>query len=105
MHWWYLASAIGFEVLATLSLKQQAISGQKIWWLAVILGYVISFALMGLAMKKIDLGVAYAIWAGFGTATIALLGWLVFQEVMTWQKIVAISLIILGTLMLKLQSS
>lgn len=103
MHWIYLAGAIIFEVLGTLSIKQATLSNNNYWIWAIVIFYVISFTLIGFAIKKIDIGTAYAIWAGFGTATITILGWLIFKEMMSVQKIIAISLIILGTIMLKLQ--
>ena len=103
MHWIYLAGAIIFEVLGTLSIKQATLSNNNYWIGAIVIFNVISFTLIAFAVKKIDIGTAYAIWAGFGTATITILGWLIFKEMMSVQKIIAISLIILGTIMLKLQ--
>ncbi|MEY3089915.1 MAG: hypothetical protein RL113_231 [Pseudomonadota bacterium] len=103
MHWWYLFGAIVFEVMGTLSIKQATLSHTYYWVGAIVVFYVISFALIGVAVKKIDIGTAYAIWAGFGTATITILGWLIFKEIMTIQKMIAIVLIIIGSVMLKLQ--
>lgn len=105
MHWIYLILAISFEVMGTLSLKQLSISNNYYWGVAVAIFFIISFTFLGFAVKKIDIGTAYAIWSGFGTATIAILGWLVFKEVMSFQKILAISLIVMGAVILKLQHS
>jgi small multidrug resistance pump len=103
MHWWFLFGAIIFEVMGTLSIKQTTLTNSYFWGGAVVIFYIISFTLIGFAIKKIDIGTAYAIWAALGTASIVVLGWLVFKEVMTLQKIIAIGLIIIGTVMLKLQ--
>lgn len=103
MHWWYLFGAIIFEVFGTLSIKQTTLTNSYYWGGAVVVFYLISFTLIGFAVKKIDIGTAYAIWAGFGTATITLLGWLIFKEYMSIQKVIAVSLIIIGSVMLKLQ--
>lgn len=103
MYWWYLFGAIVFEVMGTLSIKQATLSNSYYWVGAIVIFYVISFTLIGFAVKKIDIGTAYAIWAGFGTATITILGWLIFKEIMTVQKIIAIVLIVVGSIMLKLQ--
>lgn len=65
--------------------------------------YTAAVSLLVLAVKKIDIGTAYAIWAGVGTASIAILGWLFFKEYMSAQKILAITLIIIGSILLKLQ--
>lgn len=105
MHWWYLFGAIIFEVLGTLSIKQATLTNSYLWISAVVVFYIVSFTLIGFAVKKIDIGTAYAIWAGFGTASITLLGWLLFKEYMSIQKVIAVLLIIIGSVMLKLQHS
>jgi len=103
MHWLYLFGAIIFEVMGTLSIKQTALTNSYYWGTAVAVFYIISFTLVGFAVKKIDIGTAYAIWAGFGTASITILGWLFFKEYMTIQKIIAVLLIVIGSMMLKMQ--
>lgn len=103
MYWWYLFGAIIFEVMGTLSIKQTTLTNSYYWGGAVVLFYLVSFSLIGFAVKKIDIGTAYAIWAGFGTASITILGWLLFKEYMSIQKIFAVGLIIIGSVMLKLQ--
>jgi len=104
MHWFYLFGAIIFEVMGTLSIKQTTLTQSYMWGSAVVVFYVISFTLIGFAVTKIEISTAYAIWAGIGTALISILGWLIFKEIMTIQKAIAILLIIIGSVMLKLQS-
>ena len=103
MHWYYLLGAIIFEVMGTLSIKQTMLTNSYYWGSVVVLFYLISFTLIGFAVKKIDIGTAYAIWAGFGTASITILGWLLFKEYMSLQKVIAIILIIIGSVLLKLE--
>ena len=103
MHWLYLFVAILFEVMGTLSIKQTTLTNNYYWIGAVVVCYIISFTLVGFAIKKIDIGTAYAIWAGFGTAMITIVGWLIFKEYMTLQKVIAILFIIIGSVMLKIQ--
>ena len=105
MHWTYLLLAILFEVMGTLSIKQTTITGSYVWGIAVAVFYIISFTLIGFAIKKLDIGTAYAIWAGLGTALIVILGWLIFKESMTTMKVIGISFIIIGAIMLKLQTT
>ena len=52
-----------------------------------------SFTLMTIAVKKIDLSVSYAVWSGVGTALIGI-AW--FKEPLTTLKIVSIVLIVVG---------
>ena len=105
MYWFYLFIAIIFEVAATLSIKQVMVTNNSYWIISVVLCYLISFSLVGISVQKIDLGTAYAIWAGMGTTLIVILGWLFFKEEMNLIKILGVGLIILGSIILKLQHS
>jgi len=105
MHWIYLSFAIVFEVAGTTAIKLS--DGFSKWLpstLTVIL-YVISFALLALALKKLEVGMSYAIWAGVGTALIALIGVLWFKEPMNALKAVSIMLIIAGVVGLHLSGA
>jgi small multidrug resistance pump len=58
--------------------------------------------MLSFTLKKIDVGVAYAIWSGFGTALIATIGILWFKEPLTLIKVGSLALIILGVIGLNL---
>ena len=62
----------------------------------VFTAYILSFVLLGLALKGIELSIAYAVWAGVGTALIAVIGFFYFNEPITTLKLVSIVLIVLG---------
>ena len=64
--------------------------------------YGLCFTIFQYALKKIDVGVAYAIWAGAGTVLIALAGMYWFSEPATASRIIGISLIVAGVVMLNL---
>jgi len=101
IYWGSLGVAIAFEVLGTLSLKYSSLhNSQLAGWLTLIF-YIVSFSLMWYAIKKIDISVAYAIWAGLGTALITLVGAKIFDEVLTPLKLLFVSLIIIGVVGLK----
>ncbi len=73
MAWLFLAGAIGFEVAATLSLRM-ATHGRKLWFVAVIAGYIVAFTMLALALDAgMALGVGYGIWAACGVALTAIL--------------------------------
>lgn len=103
MAWSYLAGAIVFEVFGTLSIKQIVVTNNYLWVGSVIFFYLLSFSLMTLAVRQIEIGVAYAIWAGMGTALIVLLGWFLFHESISSLKIIGVGMIILGVVLLKLE--
>jgi len=105
MHWIYLALAITFEVMATLSIKQATLGNTYMWSVIIATLYIISFTFVYYATKSIELGTVYAIWAGMWTALIVLLGWIIFKEDMNWYKIVGVLFIVFGVVLLKLQST
>jgi small multidrug resistance pump len=105
MHWIYLSFAIIFEVAGTLSIKQATVGNTYIWSTIIFFCYSIAFTFIYFASKKIDIGTAYAIWAGMGTALIVILGWLIFKENMNLYKVIGVISIIFGVVMLKLQAT
>ncbi|MEV6987129.1 multidrug efflux SMR transporter [Sphaerisporangium sp. NPDC051017] len=103
MAWLLLAAAIASEVLATTALKLSDGFAHKGWTVVVVIGYVASFALLARALKlQMEIGVAYAVWSGVGTAAIAVIGALFLGEAMNLAKIGGIVLIIAGVVVLNL---
>ncbi|MBO3464488.1 MAG: hypothetical protein KME33_36820 [Aetokthonos hydrillicola CCALA 1050] len=57
-----------------------------------------------MALKKIDVSIAYAIWSGLGTSLIAVIGIFWFKEPVNVLKIMSISLVIIGVIGLNLSA-
>jgi small multidrug resistance pump len=72
--------------------------------IVVVVGYVASFVLLAKALKSLDVGVAYAIWSGVGTAVVAALGVLLFAESMSVAKAFWIAVIVVGVIGLQATS-
>ena len=103
MAWLLLALAIACEVTATSALKLSNGFTHLGWTLTTALGYIASFALLAQALKlHLEMGTAYAVWAGAGTAAIALIGAVFMGETLTPLKIGGILLIIGGVVTLNL---
>lgn len=103
MTWLLLVAAIAAEVMATTALKLSDGFAHKGWTLLVVAGYLTSFALLAQALKlKMEVGIAYAVWAGAGTAAIAVIGALFLQESMNLAKVAGLGLIIGGVVLLNL---
>lgn len=103
MAWLILAGAIIAEVLATTALKLSDGFAHKGWALVVVAGYAAAFLLLAQALKlHLEVGTAYAVWAGAGTAVIAAIGVLFLGETLTLAKVAGIALIIGGVLVLNL---
>jgi len=100
VHWLFLILAILFEVAGTTCMKLSA--GFSRWGPSLLMGgfYVACFACLTLVLKKVDVGVAYAIWSGVGTALIATVGVLWFREPVTWLRVVGLLAIIGGVIAL-----
>ncbi len=92
----YLVLAILSEVAGTTSLKFSQGFTKLVPSVIVILCYALSFWLLSLTLKKIDVSIAYAVWSAVGTALITAIGILWFKEPLTAIKIGSIVLIILG---------
>ena len=97
-----LAGAIATEVAATTAMKYSE-GFSKLWpSLVTATGYVVAFALLAQALKTVEVGTAYAIWAGVGTAAVAAIGMMFLGEGMTIAKFAGIVLIIGGVVVLNL---
>ncbi len=70
--------------------------------LGVMLGYGLSFYALSLSLTTLPLGLAYAIWAGVGTALTALVGIIFYKESIDKQKILGFLLIIGGVILLNM---
>jgi small multidrug resistance pump len=92
----YLAAAIAFEICGTTSLKLADGFTRLGPSSAVVLCYIASFTLLSLALRGIELSIAYAVWSGVGTAVVAAIGILWFGESAGAAKLVCLTLIVLG---------
>ncbi|MDT0265123.1 multidrug efflux SMR transporter [Streptomyces sp. DSM 44915] len=97
-----LAGAILLEVMATTLMKYS--DGFSRLWPSVgsLGGYAVAFALLAQSLKTLDVGAAYAIWAGVGTALIATIGMLFLSEPATLARVVGVALVIAGVVVLNL---
>ena len=102
--WGYLLGAIILEVCGTLSMKLSDGFTKTLPSVMIFVFYIASLFLLTLAVKRIDVSTAYAVWAGLGTTLIAVAGFVWFKEPVTVVKVLSIALIIAGIVGLKLTS-
>lgn len=103
--WLLLMMAIGFEVAGTSSMKFSHGLSRLLPSLLVFLFYTMSIASLTLALRRIDVSVAYATWSGLGTVLITAIGAICFEEPLLAMKIVCLGFIILGVVGLHLLGS
>lgn len=100
----FLSIAIVSEVVATSALKEAA-GFTRLWpSIVVAVGYLSAFYFLSLALTTMSVAVAYAIWSGAGIALIALIGWMLFGQVLDLPAMVGIALIVAGVVVLGMLS-
>ena len=102
MSWLYLVLAIVLEVSGTTSMKWSQGFTQMLPSVLMFLFYGLSLSALTLALKTIDISVAYAVWSGLSTALIATVGVLLMKEPLNTLKIASLMLIIIGIIGLHL---
>lgn len=94
--------AIALEVASTAALPRAQEFHNLPWSVAVVVGYGLSVWLLTVVVRSMPVSVAYAIWAGVGTAAVAVIGYLFLGEQMSVVKVGSILLIVLGVVGLNL---
>jgi len=102
MAWLVLVLAGLFEVGWAVGLKFTE-GFTRVWpTLATVASMVVSLGLLGLALRTLPLGTAYAVWTGVGTVGTALLGIMLFDEPAGAIRLACIALIVAGIVGLRL---
>jgi small multidrug resistance pump len=103
--WFLLVAAIATEVAGTTCLKLSDGFSRLIPSIGVFVCYTSCFVFLASVLKTMDVGVAYAIWAGLGTALVVVVGIVVFGEPITPSRIISMALIIAGVVGLQLSGA
>jgi quaternary ammonium compound-resistance protein SugE len=102
MAWVYLFFAGLFEIGWAIGLKYTEGFSRLVPSLWTVASMIVSLGLLGLALKSLPVGTAYAVWTGIGTVGTALLGIALFGEPATALRLACIGLILAGIVGLKL---
>ena len=102
MAWIILLAAGLFEIGWAVGLKYTEGFSRLVPTMLTVGSMVVSLGLLGLALKTLPLGTAYAIWTGVGTVGTALLGILLFDEQANVARLACIALIAAGIIGLKI---
>lgn len=97
-----LSVAIGVEVGATALLPHARGFTDPFWSAVVVAGYGLSIWLLAVVVRSMPVSVAYAVWAGVGTAVVAVIGVAFLGESMSWVKAGSLAMIIAGVVGLNL---
>jgi len=104
MNYLYLAIAIVAEVIATSALAASNGFSKLVPGIITVVGYGIAFWFLGLTLRYMSTGVAYAIWSGVGIVLISAIGWIWFKQTLDTAAIIGISLIMAGVIVVNVFS-
>jgi quaternary ammonium compound-resistance protein SugE len=102
MSWVYLFVAGLFEVGWAIGLKYTNGFTRLVPTVLTLASMIVSLGLLGLALKTLPVGTAYAVWTGIGTVGTAILGIYLLDEPATAMRLACIGLIVAGIVGLKL---
>jgi small multidrug resistance pump len=104
MGYWYLAIAIGAEVIATLALKASNGFSNSTSSIICVIGYAVAFYSLSLVLKTVPVGIAYAIWAGMGIILIASISAVLYKQIPDLPAIIGMVLILAGVVVINVFS-
>jgi quaternary ammonium compound-resistance protein SugE len=103
--WLVLLLAGAFEVGYALSVGGSHGFTVLSWSLVAIVFFLLTLFALSVALRTIDMGIGYAVWAGIGAVGAALLGPVFFDETLTPAKACWLAVIVTGVVWLKLADS
>lgn len=103
--WSALLMAGVFEVGYALSVAESEAFTVLSWSASAIIFFLLTLYFLSVALKTIDVGIGYAVWAGIGSVGAAALGALLLGQGVTWAQSLWLGLIIAGVIWLKLADS
>ena len=100
-YWILLALAIVAEITGTLSMKWASVSGGHTGFILMLVMIALYYIFLAFAVKKIALGVAYALWEGIGILLITIFSVLLFDETLSMIKIAGLVTLVAGIVLIK----
>ena len=101
MYWISLFVAGIFEIVWAVGLKMTDGFSKLLPSVVTVAGIIASFFFLAIAMKKLPLSIAYAIWTGIGTAGTVFFGIFYFHEPTSLAHIICVALILCGIIGLR----
>ncbi|EEO7695994.1 multidrug/spermidine efflux SMR transporter subunit MdtJ [Salmonella enterica] len=100
-YWILLALAIATEIIGTLSMKWASVGNGNAGFILMLVMITLSYIFLSFAVKKIALGVAYALWEGIGILFITIFSVLLFDEALSTMKIAGLLTLVAGIVLIK----
>ena len=100
-----LVVAILLEVAGTLLLPATQNFSRIFPTVIMVVCYLGSFFLLTFVIKVLPISIVYATWSGLGVFTVAILGYFLFGQSLSWQAICGLFLIVIGVALVNIFSS
>ena len=94
-----LIVAIFFEVGGTMLLPVSQNFTKIIPTTTLAVFYLLSFYLITFVVDKIPIAIVYATWSGLGVFTVAILGYILFKQSLSWQAVLRLFFIVFGVVL------
>jgi small multidrug resistance pump len=104
MAYLYLVLAVGFEVIGTAALQASEQFTRPKPLVLTAIGYAAAFYFLSLVLRTMPVGIAYAIWSGFGVILITLVGLVWFGQRLDLPAVIGLGLIVAGVAVINLFS-
>ena len=95
----FLVGAIFCEVAGTMLLPVSQNFTKLIPTVALSIFYLCAFYLLTFVVNKLPIAIVYATWSGLGIFTVAILGYLFFNQTLSWLSIIGLFLIVTGVIL------
>tara|TARA_B100001769_G_C21975021_1_gene524413 strand:- start:483 stop:809 length:327 start_codon:yes stop_codon:yes gene_type:complete len=105
MAYFYLLAAIFCEVLGTMLLPISNNFTKIIPTTILSISYILAFYFLTFALKNIPIAIVYASWSGIGIFSISILSYCFYGQILNWQSILGLILIVIGVIMINIYSS
>ena len=103
--WLMLLLAGAFEIGYALSVAGSQAFSVLSWSVSAIVFFLLTLYALSVALKSIDVGIGYAVWAGIGAIGSSVFGSIIFDQTLTLVQTLWLAVIIVGVIWLKLASS
>ncbi len=101
----FLSGAVFCEVAGTMLLPATQNFTRLVPTSILAVCYLLAFYLLTFVVNKLPIAIVYATWSGLGIFTIAILGYIVFKQNLSWQAVLGLFFIVLGVILVNNYSS
>ena len=98
MSYLYLVCAIFCEVFGTMLLPLSQNFTKIVPTIILSISYILAFYFLTFAVNDIPIAIVYAIWSGLGIFCISILSYFIFGQILQWQSILGLILIVIGVI-------